>query len=91
MTITQKRKLLQRIVDTEKELAQLKEIRLKLASAEYASASMSSGGGSKSYTRADIGKITEAIEALQNELQSNRALLNQTNAASPKQIMRIWF
>ena len=91
MTISQKRKLLQRIVDTEAELKALKDIRMKLASAEYTSASMSSGGGSKSYTRADIGKITETIEALTVELKSNRALLQETNATSPKQIMRIWF
>lgn len=37
---------------------------------------MSSGGGSKSYTRSDISKITEAIQALTTELKQLRAMLS---------------
>lgn len=36
---------------------------------------MSSGGGSKSYTRLDVSKITEAISALTSELKQLRAML----------------
>lgn len=38
---------------------------------------MSSGGGSKSYTRLDISKITEAISALTSELKKLKAMLTR--------------
>ncbi len=36
---------------------------------------MSSGGGSKSYTRLDLSKITEAISALTSELKQIKAMI----------------
>ena len=75
MTITQKRKVLQRISDIENDIAELKKARQEVASSGYASATVSSGGGSRSYTRADISKITEAISALTSEMKKLRALL----------------
>lgn len=38
---------------------------------------MSSGGGSKSYTKITIAQITEAISALTSELKKLRALLKK--------------
>ena len=80
MTIIQKRKVLQRISEVENDIAELKRARQEVASSGYASATVSSGGGSRSYTRLDISKITEAIAALTNELKKLRALL--TNSSS---------
>lgn len=75
MTIIQKRKVLQRISDIENDIAELKKARQEVASSGYASATVSSGGGSRSYTRSDISKITEAISALTSEMKKLRALL----------------
>ena len=75
MTITQKRKVLQRISDIENDIAELKKARQEVASSGYASATVSSGGGSSSYTRSDISKITEAISALISEMKKLKALL----------------
>ena len=75
MTTIQKRKVLQRISDIENDIAELKKARQEVASSGYASATVSSGGGSRSYTRSDISKITEAISALTSEMKKLRALL----------------
>lgn len=76
MTTTQKRKVLQRISEVEKDIEELKRCRSEIAKKGYASATMSSGGGSKSYTRLDLTKITEAISALTSELKKLRAMLS---------------
>jgi len=77
MDIEIKRKLLKKIVKIESEIEQLKDIRSKLASSEFASATMSSGSGSRSYTRMDVGKISETISTLQTELKNTRKLLKE--------------
>lgn len=75
MTITQQRKVLQRIADVEKDIEELKKARADIAKNGYASATMSSGGGSKSYTHLDISKITEAISALTSELKQLKGMI----------------
>ena len=75
MTTAQKRKLLQRISTLEADISTLKATRTEIAANGYASATMASGGGSRSYTRLDLEKITQAIMALQTELRQCRALL----------------
>lgn len=77
MTITQQRKVLQRMSEVEKDLEELKRCRSEIAKNGYASATMSSNGGSKSYTHLDLTKITEAISALTSELKQLRAMLTQ--------------
>lgn len=76
MTTTQKRKILTRITEIEADIAELKKARQEVASSGYASATVSSGGGSRSYTRSDISKITEAISALTSEMKKLKALLS---------------
>ena len=76
MTITQKRKILQRIAETETDIEELKRCRTEIAKNGFASATSSSGGGSKSYTRLDLTKITEAIAAMTSELRQLRAMLS---------------
>lgn len=75
MTTVQKRKILTRISQTEADIEELKRCRAEIAKNGYASATMSSGGGSKSYTRLDVSKITEAISSLTSELKKLRAML----------------
>lgn len=77
MTISQQRKILVRISQVEADIAELKRCRTEIAASGYASATMSSGGGSKSYTRLDLSKITEAISALTSELKKLRAMLTK--------------
>ena len=91
MTITQKRKILQSIVDLEADIAQLRQVRIKLASAEFASATLASGGGSKSYTRADVGKISATIIEMQTELKRYRKMLKETSFSEPTKIVQVWF
>lgn len=77
MTILQKRKILTRIAEVEADIEELKRCRVEIAKNGYASATMSSGGGSKSYTRLDLSKITEAISSLTSELKKLRAMLKK--------------
>ena len=79
MTITQQRKLLQRMSEVEKDIEELKRCRSEIAKNGYASATMSSGGGSKSYTHIDLSKITEAIAALTSELKQLRTMLTHSS------------
>ena len=82
MTITQQRKILQRVQTLEADIEVLKRCRTEVAASGYASATMSSGGGSKSYTHLDIGKITEAISALTAELKQLRGMLTANGQQS---------
>ena len=75
MTTAKKRKTLERLQALECDIATLKQTRLEVAAGGYASATLSSGGGSKSYTRLDLAKITELIAELQRETRQLRNLL----------------
>ena len=90
MTITQKRKLLTRIAEVESDIEELKKARSEIAKNGYASATMSSGGGSKSYTRLDLSKITEAISALTSELKQLRAMLSGSYSTLWKQVLIVY-
>lgn len=75
MTTNQKRKILERLQALESDISNLKRCRIEVATGGYASATLSSGGGSKSYTRLDLAKITELIAELQKETRQLRNLL----------------
>lgn len=68
---------MQRITQLEQDIDTLKQCRRDIAAKGYASATMSSGGGSKSYTRIDLSKITEAITAMTSELKKLKAMLQK--------------
>lgn len=76
LNIKQQRKILQRISTLEGDIEELKRCRSEIAKCGYASASLSSTGGSKSYTRLDLSKITEIISELTNELKQLRVMLS---------------
>lgn len=86
MTTVQKRKILMRMSEVEADIEELKRCRAEIAKTGYASATMSSGGGSKSYTRLDISKITEAISALTSELKKLRAMLTGNSSSIWKNV-----
>lgn len=75
MTIETKRKILISIQNLEHDIEELKRVRLELATAEFASASLSSGTGAKSYTRQSIGQLNEALKQMKIELQQYQSML----------------
>lgn len=75
MTIIQKRKVLERIVEIENNLDVLEKARIEAATSGYASATLSSSGGSKSYTRIDLDKITNLIDELTKKLAQYKTIL----------------
>ena len=92
MTTVQKKKILKRIVDIEADIETLKKVRKDLLSSGYASATMSSGSGSRSYTRQDASKISEAIAELVKELKQLRAILgNSSTELQMTQIYTVYF
>lgn len=92
MTTVQKKKILKRIVDIEADIETLKKVRQDLLSSGYASATMSSGSGSRSYTRQDASKVSEAIAELVKELKQLRAILgNSSTELQMTQIYTVYF
>lgn len=79
LTVLQQKKILTRITQLEGDIDILKKARLEAATSGFASATISSAGGSKSYTRLDISKITELISALTTELKQLRGMLSSAN------------
>ena len=59
MTVVQQKKILEKIVGLENDIEALKKARTQVALSGYASATLSSSGGSKSYTRLDLDKMRE--------------------------------
>ena len=77
MTTTQQRKVLQRIQTLEADIEAIEKARADVLKSGYASATLTSGGGSKSYTRLDIARMTEAINSMKNELNKLQRLLSR--------------
>ena len=90
MNTEQKRKILIRIQEVDKELADLKAVRAQLLANPYQSATISSGGGSRSYTVADANKLSETIAELTEELKELRALLRGGGYTGPFRIRQLY-
>lgn len=90
MTITQRKKIMKKIVGLERDIEALKAARIEIATNGYASATMSSGGGSKSYTRLDLDKISSLISELLKELDEWRNLLVTGNQRQLKTIVTVY-
>lgn len=73
----------------EHDIELLKKCRLEIAVKGYASATLASSGGSKSYTRIDLDKLTSTLSELEAELKSLRRLLNDAAPGVPGQIYTI--
>ena len=83
MTIEQKKKTLARIASTEADIETLRRVRIEIAARGFSSATLASGGGSKSYTRHDLDKITALVSALEREVGGLRRLLAPAPPAMP--------
>lgn len=90
MTIAQQKKIMKKIVGLENDIEALKAARLEIATKGYASATMSSGGGSKSYTRLDLDKISHMISELVKELTEWRNLLVTGNPRQIKTMVTVY-
>ena len=89
MTVEKERKILQKIQTIQTEISALEDARARLATQEYVTVSMSSGSGSKSFSRQDITKIQYALNQLRKELVSLRKML-YGNATIGTTIIKIW-
>lgn len=76
MTTARKKQILVRIAALQRDIDVLKRVRMEVLSSGYASATLSTSGGSRSYTRLDVARITETLAELQDELGQTRALLS---------------
>lgn len=90
MTAVQTRKIVSRIASLSADIERLEEVRIRLASSEFASATISAGGGSKSYTRADLTKVDSTIKTLKRQLQSCRRLLGGGTQGIGKTIYTVY-
>jgi hypothetical protein len=90
MTVTQQRKILTRISELESDIETLRKVRIELATSEYVSATLSSQGGSKSYTRLDFDKISKLLAELENELQQYKSILSSGRGKTIGTIVTIY-
>lgn len=75
MTTATQKKIMTKIFALEQDIEALKQARIEVATTGYSSATLSTSGGSKSYTRIDIDKLSNLISELQRELTQWRNLL----------------
>lgn len=90
MTTEQKRKILVRIAECQHDIAELKRVRMELATSGTASCTVSGGTGSKSYTRLDLAKINGLIAELSRELSQYRTMIATGNARGTNTIVTIY-
>ena len=76
MTIEQERKILVKIQTLESDIETIDKTILEIGVAGYASATLSSGSGSTSYTRQSIDSLTKLREYLSKQISKYRKLLN---------------
>ena len=75
MPTNRQAKILTRITEVSNDLTELHRVQMEIATSGSASASLSSGGGSKSYTRLDLNTIENLIRSKQVELANLRSRL----------------
>lgn len=90
MTTVQKRKLIEKIVCIESDLAELERVRIDIGKNGYASATLSSSGGSRSYTRLDLDKIYKLILDLNKQLSQYTSLLYEGTGTPLKTIVPLY-
>lgn len=75
MTTYQKRTILERMAQTQENIDILKQARIEAVANGFASATISTTGGSKSYSRISPEQITKVIDELLKELEQLRNML----------------
>ena len=77
MTTTQQRKVLQRIQTLENDISAAEKTYADALANGYQSATLTSGGGSKSFTRMSLKEMLDAINSMKNELSNLQKLLSR--------------
>ena len=75
MTSTVKSRYLERIAQVSGDIETLRRVEMEVAASGTASASLSAGGGSKSYTRLDLPSVHALIRQKEAELAALRSRL----------------
>lgn len=83
------RQTLSRIEEVETDLREARRVRREILASGSSSASISSGGGSKSFTRLDLDKVSALIAELTRELQALRAMLAGGGGLGIRRIMTV--
>lgn len=90
MTISQRRTLIERINSIESDIQTLERVLVEISSSGYASATISTSQGSKSYTRANVNDIQKTILFLRKELRRlNNKLFGRSNF-TPTTVLTIY-
>ena len=87
MTSAQRTNLIAQRRQLREDIRKLERAMIDLASQEFVSVSLSSGGGSKSFSRSDTGRIQQTIAHLADKIAAINAALSGT--ASPGGIRTI--
>lgn len=74
----------------ETDIATLKKTRVEIAANGYASATLASSGGSKSYTRLSLDQLTTLIGELTAELKKYRTMLRGEAGIQPESVAIIY-
>ena len=90
MTTIQRKKILQRMVVIEHDLAELQRARMKVALEGVASASLSSTGGSKSFTKIDLPQLQSLIDDLRKEFNELMDIYESGKRDGWKHIVQVW-
>ena len=90
MTIQRQRKILKKIQQLEQDIETLKQARIEAIANGFASASISSSGGSKSYSRYSPEQFTTVIDELLKELLQWRNILTTGNVTPFKTIVTVY-
>lgn len=69
------KKIILKIQNLDQQIAELERVQIELATSGYVSATISSSGGSKSYSRIDLPKITALLSTLKTERRQYQLLL----------------
>lgn len=90
MTVYQKKKVLKKIEELQENIEVLREARMEAMLNGYASASISSGGGSKAYSRFTPEQYSTLIVELERELKQYMSLIVNGTTTPFRTIATIW-
>ena len=90
MTTIQRKKILQRMIVIEHDIAELQRARMKVALDGVASASLSSTGGSKSFTKLDLNQIQSLIDDLRKEFNELMDIYETGKRDGWKHVIQVW-
>lgn len=90
MTVARQKKILKKIQELENNIETLKKARIEALANGFASASIGTGSGSKSYSRFSPEQFTSVIDELLKELLQWRSLLTTGSVSPFKTIVTVY-